>query len=224
MGPFKEQKFDNLKFSGLAGKSSEPYQGIDVRGMALKRRAMISQTFAAEAQNSLGEEKKKLQDLMEDASQEAAAFRKACHDLEDVYRKMAEDFPRQILEIALLIAEKIMGRELQVDPNIVLQMASTILEEAVLTRKKTLFLNDRDLAFLKETRPEEAKALEQVEGLVVKTDGTLPRGSCLLETPAYRIDGGVFRRLDQVWQDLLTKTPNHREEVKPEPPAPQKEG
>jgi len=92
--------------------------------------------------------------------------------------------------IAVKMAEKILGRELALDPGAVVQLAAAALD-ACRARDGVVELraHPQDLAALDAQQPRLLATLAEGATLTIVADEAIARGGCLVQTPVGRIDG-----------------------------------
>lgn len=197
---------------------SAPYQGIDLRTLALKKESALSEEDQIRA--ALEAERQKLKSLYEGVSAALEIFQKALQQWEEEEKARRVELPRELTQLALFLAERIVDQEIRTNPDIILKGVEGLLKETAADRGKKLQLNPQDLEFLKTERPEAFQQLEKASGLAFEAVPSLPRGSCRLDTHACRLDGGVPRRLEFLWKELMG---SGRQETKSEPKPETKE-
>jgi type III secretion protein L len=95
---------------------------------------------------------------------------------------------KDIVELALKIAEKIIGRDLEREPAVISDICATAIENVRNAKQLVLRVNPRDGATLRENR----KALMEMVGRLVdiafKDDGDVAPGGCIIQTEFGTID------------------------------------
>lgn len=119
--------------------------------------------------------------------------------------KIVAECERDIVELAVQVAQKILQRELQIDPGAVLDLASRALKEFEgRSGGIRVKLNPDDHDFIVQLDPKilEDKGLSDV---VFEKDPSLQRGGCLLETYQGRVDARIEKQLEIIKKRLLEK-------------------
>lgn len=120
---------------------------------------------------------------------------------------------QDIVDLALKVAEKIIGRDLERDPAVVVDICATAIENVRNAKQLVLRVNPRDGATLRENR----KALMEMVGRLVdisfKDDSDVAQGGCIIQTEF----GTVDAQLDT--QFLMLKNVLLSDSAKKEGPA-----
>jgi flagellar assembly protein FliH len=102
---------------------------------------------------------------------------------------------QEILAIARALAERLIGRALSIDPDLVLSLAREALSAVARARRVTLFVHPDDAEPLR--RQIAALGLEQAS-IEVSVDPTRSRGNLRAETDLGTVDSDVGLRLDRL--------------------------
>jgi type III secretion protein L len=108
----------------------------------------------------------------------------------------------QLRDLALTIARKILGRELEFHPEAVVDVVKQALAEKARQRREiVLRVNPEDLATIREHRAELLEVLSRAKEIGVREDPDVARSGVIIETDAGIIDAqletqlGVFERV-----------------------------
>lgn len=111
------------------------------------------------------------------------------------YASLIEGAEDDMLELAMRLAERIVGEALELDPARIERIVADVLRYARGKRQITVHVAPRDLVELEGA----TEALsEQVDGVPVhlQGDADLDRGSCVIHTESGRIDGRIETQLE----------------------------
>ena len=138
----------------------------------------------------------------ETAARELAAFQSnlAIQIRQEVETTLA-DLARRLGEIAVLMAAKVVRREVATDPQILVRALETVLFKAEAGSQLTVTLHPEDADWL-QSNP---AFLAQLRIGAVKTDRRLERGGCLVQSDQVEWDATVERQL-AVLQEMLDET------------------
>jgi flagellar assembly protein FliH len=114
-------------------------------------------------------------------------------------RRVLETAERDVMQLAVGMARRVLHREVQLDPDILLAMARVALGRLGHRVAATAHLHPDDLAAI--DRPGVA-----IEGLTLRADPDLPRGGCRLVSDAGEIDLGVDAQMSELSRVLLGET------------------
>lgn len=109
-----------------------------------------------------------------------------------------EEQDQDIVEVALLISQKIISRELEIDKGFVVGQVRQILGQLSLKGLVTLKVNPQDFGVLESFH--QALQAEFVDGdhLVIEPDENVGLGGCLLEQAGLQLDARLEQQLETV--------------------------
>ena len=137
-----------------------------------------------------------------------AMLRRMAQTIEDISylrKTMVQQTERQMVQLALLLARRVIGRELALDVELVAAMAHVALERIGEATPATINLNPDDLAALVSLR---GHAWEGSQ-VTITADPSLPRGGCVVDSAFGRIDASVEAQLGELSRALLGDLPQH---------------
>jgi len=138
----------------------------------------------------------------ETAARELAAFQEnLAAQIRQEVEAMLADLARRLGEIAVLMAAKVVRREVATDPEILVRAVETVLFKAEAGSQLTVTLHPEDADWL-QANP---TFLSQLRIGAVKTDRRLERGGCLVQSDQVEWDATVERQL-AVLQEMLDET------------------
>ncbi|MBF7081962.1 flagellar biosynthesis protein [Desulfallas sp. Bu1-1] len=119
---------------------------------------------------------------------------------EQVRREKLTGLKDEILELALEIAEKILARELELHPDIVLNVAGEALQLVTNRKSVVLWVNPEDLQICENHRERLLNHLPPRAELQILTDEQIERGGCVVETDFGKVDA----RITAKWENLIS--------------------
>lgn len=105
--------------------------------------------------------------------------------------------------LAVRIAEKILGRELELKPDAVCDIVRTALEAARTRRDLVVRVHPGDLDAVVRARPRLSEAVVHQAGLTFRADPGVPRGGCLVDTEVGTLDARLEVQLAAIERALL---------------------
>jgi flagellar assembly protein FliH len=126
-----------------------------------------------------------------------------------LHAKLLHDAEEDLLKLAVLIARKVLLRELSCDPGILGGLVRGAVELVPDADELLVRLNPEDHPVV--ASPEFQALLRENPGISVKADLTVPRAGCLLETSRGNIDAGMDAQLDEILERLLEERSARRE-------------
>jgi len=104
--------------------------------------------------------------------------------------------------LAVKIAEKIIGHELQARPEAIVDLVAEALTAAGASRQVTVRCHPDDLAALERGRPRLVERLARAQAVQFRVDGAVGRGGCVVETELATIDARLSTQLDAIERAL----------------------
>lgn len=126
----------------------------------------------------------------------AAELTQAILEANQRMRALEAQAEPQLRQLALTIARKIIGRELQFHPEAVINIVKQALsEKARLRRDIFLRVHPEDLQVLRENKPELLEVLSRAKEIGIREDPDVQRFGCIIETDAGTIDAQLDTQL-----------------------------
>ncbi len=140
-------------------------------------------------------------------------FKKATEDAKaQVVAKQSEELARakmqagqilasaekDILELALRVSQKIIGRDLERDPKVVVDICATAIENARTAKALTIKVNPKDGATLRESKPRLMEAIGRTVDLAIKDDADIQPGGCIIQTEFGTIDAQIATQYEML--------------------------
>ena len=113
--------------------------------------------------------------------------------LQEMTRENARPLAAEVVELALVVAREILGRECSIDHEPLLARVEAALRSVAGDATIEVRLSKGDLTYIAKRRPDLAEA-----GVVLIEDPRLGPGGCVVETPERIVDASIEARLDAV--------------------------
>jgi len=137
------------------------------------------------------------------AQQETAALAKklaaTLDDLVRVRNEMIRHTEKQMVQLALAVARRVLHREVSVDPTVLLTMMRVALERVSDAARVTVRLHPADHQSVT-AAVADSPTSEQV---TLAADARIPRGGCKVESEYGDIDAGVDAQIQEIARALL---------------------
>ncbi len=108
----------------------------------------------------------------------------------------------QVVELASMIAAKVLAREASIDPELVRSTARQALNRIVGEERVTLQVNPNDLAVLREYRVTLLEEFEGIETLEIVGDDGIESGGCIALTEKICIDASLTAQISEIMDHL----------------------
>lgn len=137
-----------------------------------------------------------------------AMLRRLAQTIEDIgglRTTMVHQTERQMVQLALMLAKRVVGRELSLDDDLVAAMAHVALERLGENTPATIRLNPDDYAAIVSLRGEAWEGTQ----VTITPDPSLPRGGCVVDSAFGRVDASVEAQLGELSRALLGDPHQH---------------
>jgi type III secretion protein L len=123
-----------------------------------------------------------------------------------------KDAQQEILSLSLEIARKIIGRDLERDPEVMIDICASAIEGVRNAKQLVLRVNPEMGQLLRAKKKALMDLVARSVDVAVKDDPQVERGGCIIQTEFGTIDGQLETQLKMLAQVLLT------DDAKKEPP------
>lgn len=118
--------------------------------------------------------------------------------LEAEIAQVRADVEKMLSSVALKAAKKIVGREIELTDDTIVDIIATSLKSVAQHKKITIYANKKDLAILEANRGRLKDLFESLESLSLRERADIDVGGCIIET-----EGGIINaRLENQWRVL----------------------
>lgn len=165
-----------------------------------------------DAENYRLEVLKECEKLKEAAQQEGfeAGFREWVQHvaaLEEEVIRVRTDLEKMLVPVALKAAKKIVGREIELSEETIVDIVSNALKQVSQHKKVTIYVNPKDLERLEASRVRLRKIFESLEVLSLRQRGDISPGGCVIETEGGIINAQIenqWRALEQAFERVMS--------------------
>lgn len=138
----------------------------------------------SEAQSTIDEAISRAERLLALAQEEATA--------------MLTSAERQVVDLSVAIARKILSREIDENPMAVLPIVQTALNRVRDQEQVSMRVNPEDYEVVLQARQELQSLLKRESKLTIQADANLKNGDCVIETPYGAIDARIDTQLELI--------------------------
>ena len=121
-------------------------------------------------------------------------------DLQGLRRELVRRTEREVAELSIAIARRVVKRELALDQDLVLAMARVALDRLGDVSAATIRLHPDDYAAAMAGR---GGLPASAPGVQILSDPAIQRGGCLVQSPFGSIDVGAATQIDELTHTLL---------------------
>lgn len=130
--------------------------------------------------------------------------------MDKLLKTLREEIHKKVLPIALKAAKKILGEELQLHPERIIDIVIQALKPVIQHHQIRIYVNKVDLPLLEEQRKTIKSHLEQVESFSIQERMDVQPGGCIIETEAGIINAQLdnqWRAMEIAFQAFMTPSP-----------------
>ncbi len=161
--------------------------------------ALLNKTYEEEAayRIQVGKECETLKESSQAAGFEAGLkkWSEQIALLEQEIVKVRKEMESAIVPLALTAVKKIIGKELDAKPEIIVDIVATALKTVSHHRKIVIYATPSDVEHLEAQKPHLKSLFEHLETLSISARGDIHPGSCVIETEAGIIDAQLETQL-----------------------------
>lgn len=162
----------------------------------LKEQAAYDQGYEQGYANGKEQIEVECQDLIKESST-------ILQEAQDDRLKIINSAEKEIVEIAIAIAKKVIHRELENNPEYILDIVKAALNKASDAEELTLRVNPLDHDLVSANQDQLGTSAMGIQKLRVKSDATVNSGGCVIDTPLGTVDGRIERQVGEIEQSLM---------------------
>jgi type III secretion protein L len=129
-------------------------------------------------------------------------------------RLIRMDLLKQILPLALKAAKKIVGEQLSLSPETIVEIVIQTLAPVIQNHRFNIYVNKIDKEVLETQKPKIRNILEQVQVLTIQERNDITPGGCIIETES----GIINASIENQWRALELAFEKYTKEQHPEKP------
>jgi len=194
-------------FSLISGKQVHKAPGQKVipaeEFTILENANTILQTVKKEVEEFKKEIATEAEQIKENAFQQGfqeglTSLNKHLFALDKELKLLREEVQKNILPLALKAARKVVGEELRLHPDRIVDIVLSALKPVTQHKKIVIYVNRADLQVLEEEKENMKKIFEHLESLSIQERNDIEPGGCMIETEA----GIINSQLENQWRAL----------------------
>jgi type III secretion protein L len=120
--------------------------------------------------------------------------------------QIVADSEKDVLDLALKMSSKIIGRDLERDPEVVIELCATAIEAARGSKAMVLKVHPEDGKILREKRPRLMELIGRAVDIAIRDDAEVERGGCIIQTEYGTIDGQIRTQFEMLRNVLMPDT------------------
>ena len=123
---------------------------------------------------------------------------RAIEEIQGLRREIYHSIEREVVELALSIARKVVCQEIKINPDVVVCVAREALSQVDVPGKIKIRLNPGDLEFITSTRGQISAFLQEMENVTFEAESGIASGGCVIETRLGEIDARIEKQFQVV--------------------------
>lgn len=102
--------------------------------------------------------------------------------LESEIASAKSEMQKSLLPLVMVAIKKILGKEIEIHPEVIVDIVATALKPVAQHRKIAIFVRKADLEELEKARPRLKMLFEDLQSLTLSSKEEIAPGSCIIET------------------------------------------
>lgn len=136
-------------------------------------------------------------------------------EFEKKLEALQKELQQSIIPIALKAAKKIVGREIELSENTIVDIVASNLKSISQHKKIVVYVNKKELEVLEKSKPRLRELFESLESLSIRPRDDIDSGGCIIETEIGIINAQSehrWRVLERAFDNLMKSTPDKLKE------------
>ncbi len=222
--PISEQDVGQLKDQAAQILSETEQMVKELLGTARQEAEKIIRNAREEAQTIIEGGRAKLREIeteafnkgWEDGSKAARdEYEEKLRDAKAVLDKAHEEkwqvvagSEEEIVRLAVAVARKVIDREIETGPDIVVDMVKRAIQKASDREELTVRVNPDNLDVTINARDDISQEVKGIRKLKVLADPAIAPGGCVVESHNGTVDARIERQMNEIEQALMEVNPN----------------
>lgn len=147
---------------------------------------------------------KNLRDALTGALVESQkSFETLTREMKEKIERFQAMSERDVVKLALAIAEKVVKREIVLDDQLVLRQINEAVKRVVGIERIKIRINPRDEELVRAYRTNILATTDAVRELAIEADETITRGGCVIESDSGNVDALIATQSERIYAALL---------------------
>lgn len=121
-------------------------------------------------------------------------------------KQIQQDSQKSIIPVALKAAKKIVGKEIELSPDVITDIVGSNLKAVAQHKRVTIYVNRNDYEALEKNKNNLRQLFESLESFSIRIRNDIDPGGCMIETEIGIINGQMEHRwhvLEKAFESLL---------------------
>jgi len=124
--------------------------------------------------------------------------------LKNLRRDTYQRIEKEVVELALAIARRVICREVEVDKEVVVCVAREALAKVEDPAEIKIKMNPADLQFINETKIQFSDLIGDIDNVTLEAEDNIQSGGCVIQTNSGEIDARIEKQLQAVEESFRT--------------------
>jgi flagellar assembly protein FliH len=127
-----------------------------------------------------------------------SGLQQGLQQISNLRRETYQEIEKEVVELALAIARKVICREIEVDKEVVACVAREALANVEDPGQIKIKMNPSDLQFINETKYQLSELIGNIDNVTLEAEENIQSGGCIIETNLGEIDARIEKQLQAV--------------------------
>ena len=138
---------------------------------------------------------------------------RAIAEIQRLSQEIYQSVEREVVELALSIARKVVCQEININRDVVLCVAREALSQVDVPGKIKVRLNPADLEFITSIQGQNSNFLQEMDKVTFEAEESISNGGCVIETQLGEIDARIEKQLQVVEEKFRTEFASSRQKI-----------
>ena len=200
-----EARWEKYRSEKLSSRQEGDGQPVDPSSMVEDARAEAERIRREAFESGFAQGREEGLAQADSEVQTALSFlKKLAGSLKEEEQKLLKQVEPEIIKLAVAVAEKIVGREVEVDREIVKRCVARAVDKIVERERLIVYVNPVDLAVVLEYKGDLAEMFDGIKNIeVVASENGVSPGGCTVETDFVKANGQIEAQVKEILQGLL---------------------
>lgn len=150
----------------------------------------------------------------QDIKQKLEEFDKLLSGIMNLKKELILFNENHVVELAFHMAKRLAHKEVESDPQVVVQVIKDAIEKAQLDEQITVQVNPTQMEYIEKLRTETAREFEFLKKIKLEPVADITPGGCIIHTNYSEIDARFEERVSKLWSALDENLPKVKDQVK----------
>jgi len=188
---FEASGFSAMEISAPSAPAA-PKPAAEPAGNSAKK---LEEAYARGRQEGLAMAEERLESTIQSLTQ-------AMEDISRLRQSLAQSGPQDMLRLVMAVAEQVIRRQVEVDPNVLLDIIKNALQASVRADSYRIRINPADLETVTKQKPLFLASISGLKNLSIETDPSISPGGCRVDSELGDVDATIESQLDNIRQAL----------------------